>query len=253
VPNKRSLVFVSRSLQIVEADWLAPSNVVAFTTTRHGGFSQPPFDSFNLAQHVDDQPSVVARNRQVLVSQFDLPSEPVWLEQVHSTKVLEIDSGLARLQPADGLITASPKVVCAVMTADCMPLFLSDRAGSKVAVVHAGWRGMADGIIEKAVGLFNQPPEQIIAWAGPTIGPKHFEIGPEVKEQLMGPEEAYVASSNNGKLLADLYLLAGQRLAGLGVHNYTHCAYCSYTDEQLFYSYRRSKAAGRMASIIYFT
>ena len=156
MPNKRSLVFVSRSLQIVEADWLAPSNVVAFTTTRHGGFSQPPFDSFNLAQHVDDQPSVVARNRQVLVSQFDLPSEPVWLEQVHSTKVLEIDSGLARLQPADGLITASPKVVCVVMTADCMPLFLSDRAGSKVAVVHAGWRGMADGIIEKAVARGNQ-------------------------------------------------------------------------------------------------
>jgi YfiH family protein len=241
------------SLQIVEADWLAPRNVVAFTTTRHGGFSQPPYDSFNLAQHVDDQPSVVARNRQLLVSKFDLPSEPVWLEQVHSTKVLEIDSSLARLQPADGLITASPKVVCAVMTADCMPLFLSDQAGSKVAVVHAGWRGMADGIIEKVVGLFNQPPEQLIAWAGPTIGPKHFEIGPEVKEQLMGPEEAYIASSNKGKLLADLYLLAGQRLAALGVLTYTHCAYCSYADQQLFYSYRRSKATGRMASIIYLT
>ena len=241
------------SLNIIKADWPAPSNVVAFTTTRQGGFSQAPFDSFNLAQHVDDLTSVVARNRQLLVSQFNLPSEPVWLDQVHSTKVLEIGSSATALQPADGLITASPKVVCAVMTADCMPLFLSDQAGTKVAVVHAGWRGMADGIIEQAVGLFNQPPEQILAWAGPTIGPKYFEIGPEVKEQLMGPKEAYTASSNKGKLLADLYLLAGQRLAGLGVLNYTHAAYCSYADQQLFYSYRRSKVTGRMASIIYLT
>lgn len=241
------------SLHIIKADWPAPSNVVAFTTTRQGGFSQAPFDSFNLAQHVDDLTSVVARNRQLLVSQFNLPSEPVWLDQVHSTKVLEIGSSVTALQPADGLITASPKVVCAVMTADCMPLFLSDQAGTKVAVVHAGWRGMADGIIEHAVGLFNQPSEQILAWAGPTIGPKYFEIGPEVKEQLMGPKEAYTASSNKGKLLADLYLLAGQRLAGLGVHNYTHAGYCSYADQQLFYSYRRSKDTGRMASIIYLT
>ena len=111
------------SLNIIKADWPAPSNVVAFTTTRQGGFSQAPFDSFNIAQHVDDLASVVARNRQLLVSQFNLPSEPVWLDQVHSTKVLEISPSLAALQPADGLITTSPKVVCAVMTADCMPLF----------------------------------------------------------------------------------------------------------------------------------
>ena len=202
------------SLQIIAADWLAPSNVVAFTTTRQGGISQTPFDSFNLAQHVGDQASVVASNRRLLVAEFDLPAEPVWLDQVHSTRVLEIGSSLSTLPSADGLITTTPKVVCAVMTADCMPLFLSDRAGSKVAVVHAGWRGLADGIIEKAVGVFNQPPEQILAWAGPTIGPKYFEIGPEVKEQLMGPKEAYTASANKGKLLADLYLIAGQRLAG---------------------------------------
>ena len=175
------------SLEFVKADWPAPSNVVAFTTTRQGGFSQTPFDSFNLAQHVDDRSSVVQRNRQLLVSRFDLPAEPVWLDQVHSTKVLELDSRLSKLQPADGSFTSSPKLVCAVMTADCMPLFLCDQAGTKVAIVHAGWRGMADGIIEKAVALFNQPPEQILAWAGPTIGPKYFEIGPEVKAQLMGP------------------------------------------------------------------
>lgn len=241
------------NLDIIKADWPAPSNVVAFTTTRQGGFSQRPFDGFNLASHVADQPLDVERNQQLLISTFNLPAAPVWLNQVHSTKVLELDSSLAKPESADGSFTSSSKIVCAVMTADCMPLFLSNFSGTKVAVVHAGWRGMADGIIEKAVMLFGESPEQLLAWAGPTIGPQHFEIGPEVKEQLMGPKEAYTASANRGKFLTDLYMLAGHRLAAIGVNNYRHSPFCSYADQSLFYSYRRSAVTGRMASIIYLT
>ena len=270
------------------AKWSAPDNVVAFTTTRSGGVSGVPYASFNLGDHVGDQAHLVAQNRRTLREHYSLPSEPVWLVQTHSTRVLDLSSANTDSDElavetsaqnstvadnlntdklpanhADAAITSQPGRVCVVMTADCMPLFLCSRDGSKVAVVHAGWRGMADGIIERAVELFEQPASNIVAWAGPTIGPQHFEIGDEVRQHLAGPDSAYtrsinaidssnsINSSNKGKWLADLYALAGFRLAQIGVTEFGYDNVCTYADQQRFFSYRRDNLTGRMASIIY--
>ena len=266
--------------------WSAPDNVVAFTTTRIGGVSGAPYASFNLGDHVGDEAQLVEDNRRTLRQRCSLPSEPFWLEQTHSTRVLDLGlvntssdtsaldsaflastvlegSGADDLRNdtlpaakfpsnrADAAITSQPGCVCVVMTADCMPLFLCSRDGSKVGVVHAGWRGMADGIIEQAVKQFGQPVSNIIAWAGPTIGPQHFEIGDEVRQQLNGPDSAYTRSINKGKWLTDLYALAGCRLAQLGVTEFGYDAICTYADQQRFFSYRRDNRSGRMASLIY--
>jgi YfiH family protein len=254
---------------LLKPRWSAPDNVVAFTTTRNGGVSGAPYASFNLGDHVGDQAQLVAHNRRRLREDCSLPSEPVWLVQTHSTRVLDLDldnqvstdlisdklpAGKFPSNEADAAITSRAGCVCAVMTADCMPLFLCSRDGSKVAVVHAGWRGIADGIIERAVQKFEQPASSILAWAGPTIGPQHFEIGDDVRQQLAGPDGAYtrsIKSSNNGKWLADLYVLAGFRLAQLGVIEFGYDGSCTYADQQQFFSYRRDNLTGRMASIIY--
>ena len=238
-------------LKTINADWDAPGNVIAFSTTKNGGFSEGDYDSFNLGTHVGDQQKTVLKNRELLKSHTSLPAEPSWLEQTHSTDILELDSPDLGIPTADGSITSSANTVCAVMTADCLPLFLSNTEGTKVGVIHAGWLGMAKGIIENAVYKMNTPIDEIIAWAGPCISQKHFEIGNEVRQQLGGSEDYYSTSENDGKCFANLYRLAGERLSKLGVHKYSYSAACTYADQDRFFSHRRDKVTGRMASIIY--
>lgn len=254
------------------ANWTAPKHVRALTTTVDGGVSDGVYHSLNLGQHVQDDVGLVEQNRALLVRELSLPSEPVWLNQAHSTDVVELmgaksddefsvnaEGSLTNadgsLINADGSYTHSKGVVCAVLTADCLPVFLTNKVGDRVAVVHAGWRGLADGIIEQGVAKLGCPAEDVIAWAGPCIGPDAFEIGDEVREQLGGSDAAYKESLNSSaektKWFANLYLLAGERLSAIGVNEYFHSHACTFNDSNEFFSYRRTGQCGRMASLIW--
>lgn len=244
------------SLDFIVPQWPAPARVRAIVTTRNGGVSQGRYASLNLATHVGDDPGAVAANRALLRSR--LPAEPVWLEQVHGTNIVMAESSLGErcLPPvADGAWTRQPGVVCAVMTADCLPVLFCDDAGSVVAAAHAGWRGLCAGILERTVEAMRVAPARIQAWLGPAIGPGAFEVGAEVRSAFLqhdaGAAAAFVAGKEPGKWLADLYLLAKIRLAGAGVIDVFGGGFCTYTDAQRFYSYRRDGVTGRMASLIW--
>lgn len=245
-------------IKFILPSWSAPKHVKALVTTRTGGVSKPPFESLNLGMHVNDDKNAVDLNRQKLISQAGLSNQPVWLNQIHGVDILNLDiaRSIATSQDYnlsyDGSFTSKKNKVCAIMTADCLPLFLCDEAGEQVALFHVGWRGLAHGIIENGIKLFRSPPAKIIAWAGPCIGADRFEIGVEVRDELGGSASAYRPSkSNKDKLLADLYQLTGERLTMVGVENYSHSDYCTYEDYELFFSYRRDKKTGRMASLIW--
>lgn len=244
------------SLDFIVPQWPAPARVRAIVTTRNGGVSQGCYASLNLATHVGDDPEVVAANRAVLRSR--IPAEPVWLEQVHGTNIVMAESALGErcLPPvADGAWTRQPGVVCAVMTADCLPVLFCDDAGSVVAAAHAGWRGLCAGILERTVEAMRVAPARIQAWLGPAIGPGAFEVGAEVRSAFLqhdaGSVVAFVAGKEPGKWLADLYLLAKIRLARAGVIDVFGGGFCTYTDAERFYSYRRDCVTGRMASLIW--
>lgn len=234
-------------------DWPAPSAVHAAITTRKGGVSRPPFDSLNLAQHVGDDPVAVAENRARLTAAARLPATPVWLDQVHGTRVLDC----ARPGPdrkADAAISERRGEVCVVMTADCLPVLLCNSAGSRVAAVHAGWRGLAGGVIEAALAGFTDPADQLLAWLGPAIGPDAFEVGPEVRERFLRHDPAADNGFQQGRpghWLADIYQLARLRLQRAGVGFIGGGDYCTVTDRERFYSYRRDGVTGRMASLIW--
>lgn len=239
-------------------NWSAPNTVFALTTTLSGGVSDGVYASMNLGGHVGDDRIKVDRNRDLLKCDLSLPNEPVWLNQVHGIDLCDLSSeGSSRnIYTADGSYTLSPGRVCAILTADCMPVFLTTKSGDRVALLHAGWRSLAGGIIERGVEQLACAPEDIIAWAGPCIGPDCFEIGDEVRTQLGGDARAYKPSdqstSANVKWYADLYRLAGERLASVGVKKYTHSVACTYRDHSDFFSYRRTGQCGRMASLIWF-
>lgn len=237
----------------VEPDWPAPSRVRALTTTRQGGFSVPPYTGLNLAEHVGDDPVTVRRNRGLLKDVLTLPSEPLWLDQVHGSVVVEAEACQAGCE-GDAAFAQGPGPVCAVLTADCLPLLLSDRAGTQVAAVHVGWRGLAAGIIEAALGRFSVPAGDILAWLGPAIGPHAFEVGPEVRACFLqhDPEaESAFLPGRSDRWQANIYRLARQRLAVAGVGFVTGGDYCTVTDATRFYSYRRDGKTGRMASLIW--
>jgi len=239
--------------QFIFPDWPAPANVRAVVTTRVGGASRAPYDSFNLAAHVGDDPAAVRANRAQLRSVLQLPGEPVWLRQVHGVNL--IDAARAPVAPeADGAFAKQPGAVCAVLTADCLPVLLCDGAGTRVAVLHAGWRGLAAGVIEQGVQALGVPGHDLLAWLGPAIGPQAFEVGPEVRDAFMR-RDARAAdafrSSNGDRYRADIYLLARQRLMRLGIETVYGGGFCTVTDHARFYSYRRDGACGRMASLIW--
>jgi YfiH family protein len=241
-------------IELLRPDWPAPPQVHACTTTRIGGVSLPPYDTLNLAIHVGDDPLAVAENRRRLREQLQLPSEPRWLNQVHGT--CSTDAALITDTPceADASYTALPDVVCAVLTADCLPLLLCDRSGTRVAAIHAGWRGLHAGVIEQTVCAMNVPGEELLAWCGPAIGADAFEVGEEVREAFVSVDPLAVHAflhSPHGRWLADLYVLAHQRLAAVGVTQVYGGDHCTFSEAQLFYSYRREGRTGRMASLIW--
>lgn len=179
-----------------------------------------------------------------------LPSQPQWLNQQHTT-LIQTDSKAFDLSPCDGVYTRKKGQVCAVMTADCMPIIITDKQGTEVAAIHAGWRGMADGIIEKALALFAADPEDLLVWAGPTISQTNFEVGPEVKTALGGDEQYYIDNPQRAEhYFCDLYGLAGERVNALGA-TYTQSGACTYRDEKYYFSYRRDGKTGRMATLIW--
>lgn len=242
-------------LELITPDWPAPPGVRALCTTRHGGVSAAPWDSLNLGDHVGDSPTAVAENRRRLGEL--LPAEPVWLNQVHGTTCLTLpDTRHAPNPPpvADAACTRDPGVVCAVLTADCLPLLLCDAAGSVVAAAHAGWRGLAAGIIEATVTAMQLPGARLLAWLGPAIGPDSFEVGDEVRATFVAHDPAAAAAFTprpGGKWHGDLYRLARQRLAATGVTAVHGGKACTLRDADRYYSYRRDGVTGRMASLIW--
>ncbi len=237
--------------ELLYPDWPASPRIRAVMTTRYGGVSQGVYSSLNLGDHVADDPEHVLRNRQRLRDAAGLPAEPVWLKQVHGCDVVE--AGQAGCE-ADAVYTGRSGVVCAVLTADCLPLLLSDRSGQAVCAVHAGWRGLAAGVIERALSRFQAPAESLLAWLGPAIGPAAFEVGDEVRQAFLdidqGDEVAF-QPSNPGFWRADLYRLARLRLNRAGVGFIGGGDYCTVTDRERFFSYRRDGVTGRMASLIW--
>lgn len=231
-------------------DWPAPARVKACVTTRAGGVSLAPFDSLNLGDHVDDDPQAVAENRRRLTDRFSM--QPAWLKQVHGIDVVEADPSV--VATADASWTATPGIACSAMTADCLPALFCDRAGTRVAAAHAGWRGLAAGVLEATLDSLKVAPEDVLVWLGPAIGPQAFEVGPEVRDafvrHLPPTEQAFVPSHNPGKFMADIYTLARLRLAACGVTAVYGGGFCTVSDPR-FYSYRRSPRTGRFASLIW--
>jgi YfiH family protein len=244
---------VTADLEFLRPDWPVADNVHAAVTTRAGGFSQPPYASFNLATHVGDDVVAVERNRQLLRQALQLPQEPRWLEQVHGVQV--VDAGCESVCQADAAYTDQPGQVCVVLTADCLPVFIADRNGTEVAVAHAGWKGLQAGVIEATLDKFRTDAADLCVWLGPAIGPAAFEVGAEVVEAFVSQQaEAQAAFQSNGadKWLADIYQLARLRLQRCGVGFITGGEFCTVSDQQRFYSYRRDGVTGRMASLIWF-
>ena len=235
----------------IEADWPAPAGIHAGTTLRHGGSSQLPYHSFNLATHVGDDAQYVIANRTRLVEMLGLAQQPVWLNQQHSTQVIKADQTYKQAI-ADASYTKKNNVVCAVLTADCLPILLCDEAGDQIAAIHAGWRGLLNGIIENTVSTFNN--KHLMAWLGPAISQQAFEVGEEVRSAFINHKEsAELAFIGNGvgKWRADLYQLAMQRLNSIGVSSIYGGGQCTYSEQDRFYSYRRTPQTGRIATLIW--
>ena len=234
-------------------DWPAPACVRALSTTRSGGVSTGVYSSLNLGEHVSDTPEAVAENRRRLQAEIGT-AHPRWLAQVHGTRVVALE-GSAVKEPADASVTSKAGEACVIMTADCLPVLFCDRAGTRVGAAHAGWRGLSAGVLEATVAAMQAAPGELLAWMGPAIGPEAFEIGDDVRQAFMThrPEaaQAFRAGKVHGKWWCDLYLLARQRLEAIGVNAVYGGGFCTYTDEEKFFSFRRDGQCGRMATLIY--
>jgi YfiH family protein len=241
---------VTSTLEFLRPDWAAPARVRAAMTTRQGGVSEGSFASFNLAQHVGDDPAAVAENRRRLSAALELPEEPRWLEQVHGTRVAVLPSRSEG--PADAAVAFERGPVCAVLVADCLPVFLASRSGDRVGIAHAGWRGLAAGVVEATVAALGGDPADLVAWLGPSIGRDAFEVGSEVRDAFDARDDgasAAIRPGRGGRWLADLPALARRRLAAAGILAVTGGGHCTHSDAARFYSYRRDGATGRMAAL----
>jgi polyphenol oxidase len=267
------------TVEWVEPHWPAPGRVRALSTLRSGGVSLAPYASLNLGGHVGDEPVAVAENRRRLAEAAGLPSEPVWLAQVHGIAVADLDATLGVGQAAagaalraggaatagttcaapaaftaDAAFTRQPGRICAILTADCLPVLLTDDSGGVVGAAHAGWRGLAAGVLEAMVRAMGEPPGRLMAWLGPAIGPEHFEVGAEVREALLqadpGAEGAFVLNAR-GRFMADLAALARRRLQALGVGRIDGGGQCTHADAGRYFSYRRDGITGRQATLIW--
>jgi hypothetical protein len=243
----------------ITPDWPAPLNVRALSTLRHGGVSVARYASLNLGDHVGDEPAGVAENRRRLAAAAGLPAQPQWLDQVHGSHVVDLDAAPwvdvpGPLGPADACFARRPRRVCAILTADCLPIVLASDSGDLVAAAHAGWRGLADGVIESLVGALPVPPARLMAWLGPAIGVEHFEVGAEVRETLLrsdpGAAEAFMPNAR-GRFMADLTLLARRRLRTLGVERVFGGDQCTFAESDRYFSHRRDGTTGRQATLIW--
>jgi YfiH family protein len=240
------------AVQWMPADWPSPPGIVAGTTLRQGGASRGRYASLNLGMHVGDAAASVEANRGRFVSACGLPGEPKWLMQVHGTCTVRFDDydGSAA---ADAIVSDRPGQVCAVLTADCLPVLLASEDGREIAAVHAGWRGLCDGILESAISSLGTPPSRLLAWFGPAISQQAFEVGEDVRERFLeqDPASARLFTRNaRGRWQADLYGLAGRRLEAAGLERRYGGGRCTFGEPEAFFSYRRDGECGRMASFI---
>lgn len=244
----------------LQPHWSAPESVLAFVSTRDGGVSELPFNQFNLGLHVGDDPVAVMANRQHLIDSLPAPIHLQWLEQVHGTQVVEAQADSVTRR-GDAVYVDQPGLGGVVMTADCLPVFFVSNSGKRVALAHAGWRGLAEGILEKTLARFPDAPADVSVFLGPAIGPCHFEVGAEVRKAFVESattaalaramqEQAFRPSTEPGKYFADLYLLATLKLRALGVEQISGGTLCTYCDHDRFFSYRRDGQTGRFVSLI---
>lgn len=234
-------------------NWPAPKNIRAYTTTRFGGFSEPPYENFNLATHVDDDPKVVQKNRAELKKILEFPAEPRWLNQTHSTITLNA-SACEIPQEADASFTRNPREICVVLTADCLPLLFCNEQGTEVGAIHAGWQGLCKGIIDSAMQAVQSPHSELLVWLGPAISKDHLQLNEEVYQQyiMRDPKFAAAFSKKNGEWFLDMYHAAKINLAKYGVTKIFGGDHCTYREKDLFFSYRRdARITGRMASLIW--
>lgn len=241
--------------QVITPDWPAPPGVRSAFTLRTGGVSVAPYDSLNLGAGIGDSPEAVAENRRRVRERLGLPSEPVWLQQVHGVEVVDLDA-IPGMDPpvGDASVARGTGQVCAIRVADCMPVLFAVRDGSAVAAAHAGWRGLAGGVLEATVRRLGLPASQLIAWMGPAIGPAHFEVGDEVRGAFTATDpdaaRAFVANTR-GRWQCDLYTLARRRLTAIGISGIYGGGWCTFAESERFFSYRRSSQCGRMAALIW--
>ncbi|MCX8958163.1 peptidoglycan editing factor PgeF [Erwinia psidii] len=240
-------------MSLIIPEWNVPATVRALATTRLGGISGPPWDALNLGAHVGDSPTDVQINRQRLVERAELPAMPVWLEQVHGIKVLHLTDKQPHSLQADAAYTRERGVVCAVMTADCLPVLFCSRDGKEIAAAHAGWRGLCAGVLEATLDAFRAKAEDIFVWMGPAIGPDAFEVGPEVRKAFIAQDLTADAAFRavGEKYYADIWQLARTRLVRRGVREITGGGLCTLSDQRQFFSFRRDGVTGRMASLIW--
>jgi polyphenol oxidase len=240
-------------MDYIKPDWPAPRNVFATATTRVGGVSIGPYSSLNLGSHVGDDAHAVEENRKRVRDALGLLAEPSWLNQVHGTNVIEADAAM-QAPTADASVAFGPGRVCVVLTADCLPVIFCDDAGTRVAAAHAGWRGLAGGILAATIQSLGAQPDRLIAWLGPAIEQAAFEVGDEVRELFLALDpahEASFASNERGRWQANIYELACRELMRLGVHNIFGGGFACYADQDRFFSYRRDGATGRMGTFVW--
>lgn len=245
---------------IIDVSWSAPANIRAFVSCRSGGQSSAPYDSMNLANHVGDDLQAVMANRRRLQKAITDPVAIHWLNQVHGVDVTEVENENI-IREADAMVTSRQGTALAILTADCLPVLFCDIDGNKIAAAHAGWRGLAGGILENTFTAMDAKPEQVLAWLGPAISVGHFEVGAEVRQAFLGSvdsgrqkatEQCFKPVGNRpGQYMADLYALAKERLENLGIGKIYGGKFCTWEQEDMFYSYRRDGITGRMASVIY--
>lgn len=247
---------------VLLANWPAPPSIRAFTTLRTGpGLSQPPFDRFNLGLRCGDDPLHAQENRRILIREYGLPADPVWLNQVHGTTVavlrppdITVQAACIEATGADASTTSAVGLPLAILTADCLPVTFCNRAGTEIANAHAGWRGLVSGVLEATIDAMQSAPDDLIAWLGPAAGPDAYEVGAEVRDAFIksaGEAEAAFTATRPGHWRVDLYRLARQRLTASGVTKVFGGGLCTITDSQCFYSHRREQRTGRMATVIY--
>ncbi len=243
---------MSHARDFLVPEWTAPARVRAAVTMRAGGVSRGRFASNNLATHVGDLAQAVAENRRRLRARLALPCEPAWLTQVHGREVARLPG--TSPASADAAVAFGSGAVCAVLVADCLPVLLAGRDGDRVGIAHAGWRGLAAGVVEATVAALGGDPARLVAWLGPCIGPAAFEVGPEVRESFVARDsgaQAHFRPGREGRFMADLPALARRRLALAGVSEVIASGLCTHADPVRFFSYRRDGATGRMAALIW--